>query len=225
MSLAEPSRVEGRSDQDPVEIHATGSHRGATPLRVLYLSRVRMNPYVRLLADGVGRADSGLVTKIAPTLGWRSILSLRPADVVHLHWIELQYAYGYPNRWQALWAWRTLRLKLSLLRRRKMALVYTVHNLGHHEELFPDMDQAANTWLFANADAIHVHDRASADAVLERYGRQKDTFVIPHGNYLRAYPNNGLDRTSAAARVSRCLKTTSFICVWVRYAPTRDLND
>jgi len=162
----------------------------APPLHVAYLSRVRLNPYVSLLADGVERADPAIRTSRYHTLPWRRLLLKRRCQILHLHWAELQYSYGHPSPRQAERSFRKLLTQLRYLQRRGIRLVYTVHNLSQHEGLYPDLNEQANQWLFAHADAIHVHDQASAETVARTYDRREALFVIPHGNYIGVYPNN-----------------------------------
>ena len=77
--------------------HETTDDTDMNTLQVAYLSRVRLNPYVRLMAEGVHKADSAIETSFRPTLTWRLLLPGRP-DLVHVHWIELQYSYRHPPR-------------------------------------------------------------------------------------------------------------------------------
>lgn len=170
------------------------------PLHVLYLSRVRLNPYVRLLAAGVERAQPSIHTAIYPTLPWRIFLTNRKLDVIHLHWAELQFSYGYPTPSQATRSLQSLFKKLRLARRRGIHIVYTVHNIDQHEDLYPDLNDQANRWLFSHADAVHVHHESTARTVRERYGEPSRMVVIPHGNYLDAYPNQ-VGRDEARARL------------------------
>lgn len=167
----------------------TSTQRSPAPLHVAYLSRVRLNPYVRLLADGVERADPAIRTAQYYTLPWRRLLLKRRCHILHLHWAELQYSYGHPSLSQARRSLRNLLTQLRYLQRRGVRLVYTVHNLSQHEGLHPDLNEQANQWLFAHADAIHVHDQASAETVAQIYDRREAVFVIPHGNYIGVYPN------------------------------------
>jgi len=170
------------------------------PLHVAYLSRVRLNPYVGLLATGVERAAPDIRTSHYYTLPWRRLLLRRRCQILHLHWVELQYSYGYPAASQAERSLRNLLTKLQYLQWRGIRLVYTVHNLSQHEGLHPHLNEQANQWLFAHADAIHVHDQASAEAVAEIYKRQENIFVIPHGNYIGVYPNQ-INRDEARQRL------------------------
>ncbi len=182
------------------------------PLHVAYLSRVRLNPYVRLLATGVEHADSGIHTSHYYTLPWRRLLLKRRCQILHLHWVELQYSYGQPSVVQAKRSLRSLLLKLQYLQQRGIRLVYTVHNLSQHEGLHPHLNEQANRWLFDHANAIHVHDRASAEAVAETYNRQQDVFVIPHGNYIGVYPDQ-VDRDEARQRLGIPPEHFVYLCM------------
>jgi glycosyltransferase involved in cell wall biosynthesis len=169
-------------------------------LHVTLLSRVRLNPYVNLLAAGVEDADSAIHTSLSYTLPWRRLLLKRRFDILHLHWVELQYSYGNAPIGQAKRSLQNLLLKLRYLQQRGTRLVYTVHNLSQHEGLHPQLNLQANRWLFRHADAIHVHDRTSAEAVAQIYNRHENIFIIPHGNYIGVYPNQ-VNRDEARTRL------------------------
>lgn len=181
------------------------------PLQVVYLSRVRLNPYVRLMAEGVHKADSTIETSISPTFTWRLMLSGRP-DLVHVHWIELQYSYQHPPRSQALLALKALLFKLNQAQRRGTRLFYTVHNLNQHEGMYPELNEKANRWMFSHVDAVHVHDEASAAVVATHYGRSQGVYVVPHGHYLHAYPNT-IDRESARQRLGLPSGAYVYLCL------------
>lgn len=159
------------------------------PLRVSYLSRVRRNPYVHLLATGVRRADSAITGRELRTLPWRTLLPTPHFDILHIHWAEFQVSYGPATAAQAQHNLRSFLRKLRWTRSRGRAIVYTVHNLAQHEGRFPELQDIINHWLFAHADAIHVHDTVTAQALAQQYQRSRNVFVIPHGNYIGAYPN------------------------------------
>jgi glycosyltransferase involved in cell wall biosynthesis len=183
-----------------------------SPLHVLYLSRVRLNPYVRLLAAGVERADPAIRTEIVAVLPW-SRVALAPAPpVLHLHWVELQFAYGHPGLQRARLSWQALRLALSALRHRGTRLVYTVHNLHPHDEPFAALHEAAHGWLFAHADAIHVHDAGTAATIAARWGRRKRVFVIPHGHYREVYPAD-VSRAEARRRLQLPAEAFIYLCL------------
>jgi len=172
----------------------------SAPLHVTYLSRVRLNPYVKLLAAGVEDADPAIHTSLSYTLPWRRLLLKRRFDILHLHWVELQYSYGQPPAGKARRSLQNLLFKFRYLQQRGIRIVYTVHNLSQHEGLHPHLNEQANQWLFDHADAIHVHDHTSAEAVAKTYNRRENVFIIPHGNYIGVYPNR-VNRDEARSRL------------------------
>ncbi len=180
-------------------------------MHILYLSRVRQNPYVNLLARGVHQADTTLRPMHTPTLSWPRLLDWR-WRILHLHWVELQYAYGATSHQQAQKALNTLLRQLSFLQKTGRKLVYTVHNINQHEGQHPDLNQRANDWLFAHADAIHAHNRAAAQQVQQRYGREVMVFTIPHGNYVGVYPN---DISRAQARDQLGIPQNHFVYLYL----------
>jgi len=59
--------------------------------RVIQISKVRMNPYVRLLQEAL--RGVGISCSTAAGLSPRMVRSWQGrADVLHLHWLELLYA-------------------------------------------------------------------------------------------------------------------------------------
>jgi len=167
---------------------------------ILYLSRVRQNPYVNLLARGVHQADASLRPLHARTLSWKRLLLDWRWRILHLHWVELQYAYGETPYAEARQRLDKLLRQLEILQKTGRKLVYTVHNINQHEGQHPDLNQRANEWLFARADAIHVHNQATAQQVEKLYARTHNVFVIPHGSYIGVYANE-VSRAQARARL------------------------
>ena len=166
-----------------------------TRCRVMQVSRVRMNPYVSLLQQALRGA--GVACSTADGLSPRLVQSWRrTVDIVHVHWLELLYAA--PRRSSSL---RRLGAALGGLVWTKalgLKLVYTAHNLEPHERSSGPLDRPlgtrtfglSNRALIALSDAVHVHDQESRRALETRYGRHARVYVIPHGSYIGAYPNN-----------------------------------
>ena len=169
-------------------------------MRILYLSRVRLNPYVDLLARGVEEADPGIQTQQLRMLSWPRILLDPRWRILHLHWIELQYAYGDAPHDEAARNLDSLLRKFARLQKQGRKIVYTVHNINHHEGQHADLNQRANAWIFRHADALHVHNAFTARQVAQLYGRTTGVHVIPHGNYIGVYPQE-VSRSDARARL------------------------
>ncbi len=158
------------------------------PVRVVLLSKVRMNPYVQLLRQGLTQADPHLTVSIEPYFSLPWFLRKRgQVDLLHLHWLELLYDYADLG----------LRLKrafsvlagLLVARLSGVRLVYTVHNLGQHEDRHARLNALANRLVFRLADAVHVHDQMAAWEVARLYGRRQGVYIAPHGHYATWYPN------------------------------------
>ncbi len=153
-------------------------------MRVLLVSNVQLNPYVRLLAGGLRAqgADVALVNGLSPF----SLLARRRRglDVIHLHWLELLYAA--PRPWLGAWRLFSLLLTLALARLTGVTLVYTVHNLAQHERHLPRLNAWGHRALFRLAHALHAHGAVSAQALAPWAAK---VYIAPHGSYLGAYPD------------------------------------
>lgn len=177
------------------------------PIRVVLLSKVRMNPYVQLLRQGLTQADPHLTVSIEPYFSMPWFLRNRSqVDLLHLHWLELLYDYADLG----LRLKRVFSVLAGLLAARLsgVRLVYTAHNLGQHEDRHARLNALANRLVFRLADAIHVHDQMAAWEVARRYGRRKGVYIASHGHYVSWYPNT-TNRQEARQRL--CLPTDSFV--------------
>lgn len=205
--------------QHRVKTRANGT-RGLDP-QVIQISKVRMNPYVRLLQEAL--REVGISCSLADGLSPRLVRSWQGTfDVLHLHWLELLYTSPDPGR--------SLRLLLAVLMGLVWAkvggcrIVYTVHNLDPHEQVFLLLNRIANRTVFALADAMHVHDEEARRSVARTYGRRDRIYVIPHGSYIGAYLNNC---TKQEARSRLGLAEDAFVYLFLgqvrRYKGIEDL--
>ena len=165
-------------------------------LRVALISKVVLNPYVCLLAQGLRRA--GVQCRVERTFGLPlhgkksmgcdpALLRKEETDVLHFHWMESLYLY--PSWRDRLRRTVSLAGGISLAKRRGIRIIYTVHNLTDHRGRYARWNGWVNRFIFHVADAIHVHDVRMREEIGRRYGRSKRVYVIPHGNYIGAYPD------------------------------------
>ena len=192
-------------------------------MHILYLSRVRLNPYVDLLARGVMEADPALRIQQHRTLPWLRMRLDWRWRILHIHWIELQYDYGAATHDEAARELTLLLDRLTHWRKRGRKIVYTVHNINHHEGQHADLNQRANRWIFEHADAIHVHNHFTAEQVARLYGRTEDVFVIPHGNYIGVYPQD-IPRREARERLGVPQDHFVYLCLG-QMRPYKGLDD
>jgi len=160
----------------------------ATAKRVVIVSSVKRNPYTSLLCDGLRQPGLNLQPSIIDqfSLGWmwehRGQL-----EVLHVHWLELLFLR--PTLWRSLRRWVSVMLGLVLARLSGVCVVYTVHNIEQHEGQYRLLVSLGTRVIFALAQAVHVHDRQTAEVLARRWGRRRGVHVIAHGNYMTAYRN------------------------------------
>jgi beta-1,4-mannosyltransferase len=113
---------------------------------------------------------------------------LREVDVVHLHWA---YAFwrGRPrNAPSQLLAVTRLWRFLAGARRRDVPVIWTVHNVGHHEGGQAG-DHVGERLLHHMVDLRVFHSHSGKTAACARYGPGRGAaLVMPHGNYDGALP-------------------------------------
>jgi beta-1,4-mannosyltransferase len=156
------------------------------PPRVTIISKVLLNPYVRLLRAAV--EATGIPCLVDRDFGVPWLRARRgQVDVVHIHWLEM--LYQYPRLGQRLRRSVSVIAAMVLARLWGIRLLYTVHNLAPHEQPHPIWSSLVDWFTFNLTDAIHVHDSVMAEQVARRYGRRRAVHTIAHGNYIGAYPD------------------------------------
>jgi beta-1,4-mannosyltransferase len=87
----------------------------------------------------------------------------------------------------AMFCFRLFRLRMLGVR-----LVWTIHDISHHEARHPRVELAISRLIFRRADALILHSNAARKAVERQWNVKCDNrvFVIPHGNYIGSYPNH-----------------------------------
>ena len=180
-----------------------------------------MNPYVRLLQAAL--SEAGISCSVAGGLSPRSLcLEKGTANILHLHWLELLYSsLALPRTVRRLTA---VLAALVWAKSRGCKIVYTLHNLNPHEQAFPFVSRAADRMVLALADAVHVHDDEAKLSARRVYGQPRRIYVVPHGSYIGAYPN---DCTRQEARARLGLADNAFVYLFLgqvrRYKGVEDL--
>ncbi|MBN1401423.1 MAG: glycosyltransferase, partial [Anaerolineae bacterium] len=189
---------------------------------MVIISRVKRNPYVTLLCEGLSQPDLCLAPEVADhfSLGWvwrqRGHL-----DVLHIHWLELLFTY--PTLRQSLKRWLSVMLALLLARLSGTCIIYTLHNLEQHEGHRANLTRLGHRILFALAHGIHVHDDETAATLGARWGRRRGVYVIPHGNYVSAYANE-CSRAQARDGLNLPEENLVFLCLG-RVRPYKGIED
>jgi glycosyltransferase involved in cell wall biosynthesis len=195
---------------------------GERRTRVVIVSRVKRNPYVQLLAEGLRQPELGLDVRLEDNLSVGWVWAQRCAiDVLHLHWLELFFTF--PSLGRSLKRWISVMLGLWLARKSGVRLVYTLHNLEQHEGRRPRLTRWGLRLMLRLADAIHVHDAETAAVLAREWRRARGVHVIAHGNYVGAYPNT---LTRAQARAQLGLSDDAFVYLSLgRVRPYKGLDE
>jgi beta-1,4-mannosyltransferase len=189
--------------------------------RVVQVSRVRLNPYVRLLQTAL--LEVGVPCSTVEEFGpLHSPMLPGVTNILHLHWLELLYAA--PTRGRAIRRLAEVLSGLAWVKARGGKIVYTVHNLHPHEQDALALSRVANVAVSALVDALHVHDEEAKIGAARVYGRPDRIYVVPHGSYIGAYPN-GCSRQEARARLGLPEDAVTYLCLGQirRYKGIEDL--
>ena len=156
-------------------------------MNIVYISRVQMNPYVKLLSSAMEQVATRVDCVVSDTISPKWLWHRRDhIDVLHFHWAELLYSSA---TWKGMsLKWLRLASTVLLAKLLRIRVAYTVHNLAHHEGENALLNRLTNRLVFRFADVIHVHDESVRQAVAQRFNRRRGVAVIPHGNYL-SYAN------------------------------------
>jgi beta-1,4-mannosyltransferase len=161
------------------------------------------NPYQRLLHAELERHGVQFVAAPALKAGWVRT-GAGDVDAVHLHWLEFLYSAHGPLALRAALAHKralSLVRALRALRASRTRLVWTVHNLRPHERGFPWLASATIAAAVRASDVLVVHSEHAADRVRESLRPAAPIAVLPHPNYIGAYPAPLRSRDDERARL------------------------
>jgi beta-1,4-mannosyltransferase len=167
------------------------------PLRVAVVLLVPGNAYQdRLHAALEEHAVSTLPGRPTPWWVWRRRADF---DVLHLHWIEflLNRRGGPPLAFAALLA---VVSSLGLARLLGKRIVWTVHNPQPHDRSYPRLQRTLFRVVARLSDVLVAHTETTAALVRARLPAGGRTVVIPHGNYIGAYPPAAAGRDATRVR-------------------------
>jgi glycosyltransferase involved in cell wall biosynthesis len=172
------------------------------------------NPYGRLLDEAL--RGFGVRPVELPSPDARALLAhMRDSDVVHIQWLEPYLAAaGTGARRVARAHVRLIRLLAALerVRRSRIRLVWTVHNLRPHERPMPWNDHVLTRAVLRSADGLVAHSHYAARRVLAELEPQAPVWVAPHGHYIDAYPRQEISREHARRQLGLTTEGTAFLC-------------
>ena len=194
--MTSPEVYEGQTMSEPKP-----GDRVSDRLRVVFLPQWYGNPYQRRLDEEltslgvrVGRFEQDLLSVV------RGLARNRP-DVLHLHW--LHPLYEMRNKQHSRLRLTFSLAMLGMLRGMGVRIVWTAHNLGHHEAIGTSLDRRCTEYVIKHARGIIVHSPSARARLLETYPScdPSKLRIIPHGNYVGCYPDE-IDRQAARARLN-----------------------
>jgi beta-1,4-mannosyltransferase len=167
------------------------------PIQVAFLPAATEEPdaYIRLLRDALAARGVGDIVLPGSSRAWTEF-SAQDLSVVHLHWLEF---IAPSDRRRVTGSLRTaIRVRrflkaLRMLRRRGVAIVWTVHNAAPHEPRHRRLERWLWNTVRASSDQIIVHSTHAAGVVSTDAARSK-VQVIHHGNYVQVYRSSGRPR-------------------------------
>jgi len=167
----------------------------AKVIRAVHLPFDAQNPYQSNLIRGLAAAGVdawGHRVSFHPAV--RQLTSWR-ADLVHFHWLHPRSFGKGSKRMLRPFRVECFFAELTLLRARRTGLVWTLHNLVHHESTDAAADARFLARMAGMVDACIVHSESARIEVLEAIAATgakasqvaPKLHVVPHGNYAGCY--------------------------------------
>ncbi len=152
----------------------------------------------------------------------RSALYRWKAKAIHFHWLH-PYMLR-PSRTGTICRSIQFLIELALLRFSGKRLVWTLHNIRNHAGQHVGLEH----WFLRRAtrffDQVVCHSHWSAGEAQEILRIDpKKIKVIPHGNYIGAYPS-GTSKKAARQKLGIAMESRVFVCVG-RIAAYKGLGD
>ena len=158
----------------------------------------RCNPYAPLLSRALEKRDIHL--ELGDYDFRRSWLEEKrgACSVLHLNWLHPFYRTDKLETTVERYA--GFADSLSYARGLGYRIVWTVHNLYPHERPFPHVDHLGRLMVAGMADALIAHCEFAAEEASRSFFYNGHVHVIPHGNFIDAFPND-VSRADARARL------------------------
>lgn len=148
----------------------------------------KCNPYAGLLAQALAQLDIHLeLGDYALEKSW--LEDHRDSfEVLHLHW--LHYFYRRKTLEESLGDYAKFAENLTYAKERlNYKIVWTLHNVYPHERPFPQLDHLARLLVCGLADSVLCHCHYAKRIAEKLFYRTENVRVIPHGNFIDAFPN------------------------------------
>jgi beta-1,4-mannosyltransferase len=148
-----------------------------------------VNPYQKALAKSL--KSHGQHTDFKARLDWETVLEnlfgRDSIDLLHIHWTHPFVLT--PSLRRSLKKGIGFLAKLGFLKLRGISLVWTVHNLIKHDAEFVRTELFFNRLIAHLVNHMIAHSQYAKQQIKMVYKvHESKITVIPHGNYVNAYP-------------------------------------
>ena len=155
---------------------------------IVHLPFYNNNPYQSALMENLEALGYSTIEGGGGGTFFGTALRQWKPDVMHFHWLH-PYLVGAGTK-GTLKRSLSLLAQLNVLRARGTRIVWTAHNLKSHESANPRLERALTRLFIRRCDAVIAHCEAAKSEVVKAFGVRADkVWVVPHGNYIGAYPN------------------------------------
>lgn len=188
-------------------------HSNMSDLKVIFLPYWPLNPYQSILIEQLKKL--GIQFEDVDCGGNVSLLAVvtrSKPNVLHLH--ALYPFFIGPNTLKSVIKLTRSLYQLLNMRLMGVKIVWTAHDLKHHENGFPKLDRIFTNLVARLTHAIITHGETAKQEVTRALNLTNDDniFVIPHGNYIDHYENK-IDRVEA--RKTLGIPDTSFVLLFL----------
>ena len=157
-------------------------------LTIVHLPFYDNNPYQSALMENLEALGHKTIEGGGGGTFFGTALRQWKPDIMHFHWLH-PYLVGAGTS-GTLKRSLSLLAQLNVLRARGTRIVWTAHNLKSHESANPRLERALTKLFIRRCDAVIAHCEAAKTEVVKAFGVAPDkVWVVPHGNYIGAYPD------------------------------------
>jgi beta-1,4-mannosyltransferase len=158
--------------------------------RVVHLPVYTENAYQPMLMEAQRKLGWDVIDGGGGGNFLRTALREWKADILHLHWLP---PYMLRDGVMASWV-RGMRFlaEIALVRRAGAKVVWTVHNLGNHEQRHHEVELALTRWFVRQCDLIFTHGQFAMNAARNRFRipGKVPIFSLRFPNYCEQYAHS-----------------------------------
>lgn len=166
-------------------------------MKILFVPNLNGNPYLSLMARAlIDNKVEGVAFDRYQT-GWPSLFKTarknRDCIIIHIHWIHpyIEWFFWSKSDFKKRIKLFLYVLDILLVKITGKKIIWTIHNKFIHESQDLFWERRLRKILVKLSDKVLVHSAHAIKEIKKAYGLKstQNFLVIPHGNYIDAYPN------------------------------------